>query len=134
MGNLSPPRRLIVNADDFGRSRSINAAVIGAQRDGTLTTASLMVTDPASEVALSLEPAGVRHRDRERLGLRPEPPAADAGSVLVPRAPGRWSLAFSRRTCLPLSRSCRPGASRVAPRRDQTPPRGVRPVAERAGG
>ena len=29
------PRRLIVNADDFGRSASINAAVIRAHRERT---------------------------------------------------------------------------------------------------
>ena len=42
----SRPRRLIVNADDFGRSSSINAAVIKAHRGGVPTTASLMV-EPA---------------------------------------------------------------------------------------
>ncbi len=36
-------RRLIVNADDFGRSDSINRAVWEAQERGILTTASLMV-------------------------------------------------------------------------------------------
>ena len=35
--------RLIVNADDFGLSRSVNEAVIRAHREGILTTASLMV-------------------------------------------------------------------------------------------
>ena len=39
-------RRLIVNADDFGRSQSINEAVIRAHREGILTTASLMVNEP----------------------------------------------------------------------------------------
>jgi len=39
------PRRLIVNADDFGRSASINDAVIRAHRGGILTTASLMVNE-----------------------------------------------------------------------------------------
>ncbi|MGN6555903.1 MAG: ChbG/HpnK family deacetylase, partial [Verrucomicrobiota bacterium] len=38
-------RRLVVNADDFGRSRSINEAVIRAHRDGILTSASLMVNE-----------------------------------------------------------------------------------------
>jgi hypothetical protein len=32
-------RRLVVNADDFGRSRAINQAVIRAHREGILTTA-----------------------------------------------------------------------------------------------
>ena len=53
-GPASPPRRLIVNADDFGRSASINEAVIRAHREGILTTASLMVNEPAFEEAVSL--------------------------------------------------------------------------------
>lgn len=54
---MNPPRRLIVNADDFGRSRSINEAVIRAHREGILTTASLMVNEPdcAEAVALAKE-------------------------------------------------------------------------------
>ena len=47
-------RRLIVNADDFGRSGSINQAVIRAHREGILTTASLMVNGGAFEEAVSL--------------------------------------------------------------------------------
>src|SRR5882672_6727530 len=47
-------RRLIVNADDFGRSRSINAAVIRAHREGILTSASLMVNEEASDEAVAL--------------------------------------------------------------------------------
>ncbi len=47
-------RRLIVNADDFGRSSSINEAVVRAHRDGILTTASLMVNEPACAPAVSL--------------------------------------------------------------------------------
>jgi hopanoid biosynthesis associated protein HpnK len=47
-------RRLIVNADDFGRSHSINEAVIRAHREGILTTASLMVNEPACAEAVAL--------------------------------------------------------------------------------
>lgn len=47
-------RRLIVNADDFGRSQSINEAVIRAHREGILTTASLMVNEPACAEAVAL--------------------------------------------------------------------------------
>jgi hopanoid biosynthesis associated protein HpnK len=47
-------RRLIVNADDFGRSPSVNQAIIRAHREGILTTASLMVNEPACEEAVSL--------------------------------------------------------------------------------
>ena len=46
--------RLIVNADDFGRSRSINEAVIRAHREGILTTANLMVNEPSSAEAVAL--------------------------------------------------------------------------------
>ena len=51
---VAPRRRLIVNADDFGRSHSINAAVIHAHREGILTTASLMVNEPACAEAVAL--------------------------------------------------------------------------------
>jgi hopanoid biosynthesis associated protein HpnK len=47
-------RRLIVNADDFGRSPSINAAVIRAHREGILTSASLMVNEIAFDEAVEL--------------------------------------------------------------------------------
>lgn len=47
-------RRLIINADDFGRSRSINEAVIRAHREGVLTTASLMVNEPDCAAAVTL--------------------------------------------------------------------------------
>ena len=49
-----PPRRLIVNADDFGRSQSINQAVVRAHREGILTSASLMVNEPFAEEAAAL--------------------------------------------------------------------------------
>jgi hopanoid biosynthesis associated protein HpnK len=54
---MAPPdavRRLIVNADDFGASPSINQAVIRAHQDGILTTASLMVNEPACADAVRL--------------------------------------------------------------------------------
>jgi hopanoid biosynthesis associated protein HpnK len=46
--------RLIVNADDFGRSRSVNEAVIRAHREGILTSASLMVNEPGFDEAVKL--------------------------------------------------------------------------------
>ena len=63
---MAPPeaaRRLIVNADDFGRSRSINEAVIRAHREGILTTASLMVNEPACAEAVTLA------RENPKLGV-----------------------------------------------------------------
>jgi hopanoid biosynthesis associated protein HpnK len=58
-----PTRRLIVNADDFGRSSAINAAVIQAHQAGILTTASLMVNGSACSEAVALA------RDNPRLGV-----------------------------------------------------------------
>ncbi|MCP5519660.1 MAG: hopanoid biosynthesis-associated protein HpnK [Verrucomicrobiales bacterium] len=57
------PRRLIVNADDFGRTTAINAAVREAHREGILTTASLMVNEAAVDEAVAIAHA---HR---RLGV-----------------------------------------------------------------
>lgn len=47
-------RRLVVNADDFGLSRTINEAVIRAHREGILTTASLMVNEASCGEAVEL--------------------------------------------------------------------------------
>lgn len=47
-------RRLIVNADDFGLSHSVNQAVIRAHREGVLTTASLMVNEAGFDEAVQL--------------------------------------------------------------------------------
>jgi chitin disaccharide deacetylase len=47
-------RRLVVNADDFGLSHSVNEAVIRAHRDGILTSASLMVNEPGFGEAVKL--------------------------------------------------------------------------------
>ena len=55
------PSRLIVNADDFGLSESVNAAVLEAYDRGILTSCSLMVGEAAA-------PAAVRAA-RERPGL-----------------------------------------------------------------
>ena len=52
--SLRPARRLVVNADDFGRSQSINQAVIRAHREGILTSASLMVNEPRAAEAAAL--------------------------------------------------------------------------------
>jgi chitin disaccharide deacetylase len=54
MARSDGERRLVVTADDFGESSSINAAVIRAHRDGILTTASLMVNGGAAAEAVEL--------------------------------------------------------------------------------
>ena len=45
---------VIVNADDFGMSGRVNAAVQKAHREGILTTASLMVAEPAWQEAVEI--------------------------------------------------------------------------------
>ncbi len=45
--------RLVVTADDFGLTRSVNEAVEAAHRDGILTSASLMVAGDAAADAVS---------------------------------------------------------------------------------
>jgi len=54
MERAKQTRQLIVNADDFGRSASINAAVIRAHKEGILTTASLMVNGSGFSEAVEL--------------------------------------------------------------------------------
>lgn len=63
MTHPGPKRRLVVNADDFGRSSSINQAVIRAHREGILTSASLMVNEAACAEAVALA------RENPRLGV-----------------------------------------------------------------
>jgi chitin disaccharide deacetylase len=53
-GRLAAARRLIVNADDFGRSQSINQAVLRAHREGILTSASLMVNEACAAEAVDM--------------------------------------------------------------------------------
>jgi len=52
--NHANRRRLIVNADDFGRSSEINEAVVRAHSEGILTTASLMVNGSHADEAIKL--------------------------------------------------------------------------------
>ena len=50
-------RRVIVTADDFGRSPEINQAIIEAHQKGILTCASLMVSEAAADEAVALAKA-----------------------------------------------------------------------------
>ena len=45
---------LIINADDFGVSHSVNAAIIQAHEEGVLTSTSLMVSGDAAQEAIAL--------------------------------------------------------------------------------
>src|SRR5674476_758155 len=61
--NRKSIHRLIVNADDFGLSHSVNEAVIRAHRDGILTSASLMVNEPGFDETVKLA------KDNPKLGV-----------------------------------------------------------------
>ena len=56
-------RYLIVNADDFGLTESVNRGILAAHDEGIVTSASLMVERPAAHEAADLA------RERPRLGL-----------------------------------------------------------------
>ena len=51
---MSPRRRLIVNADDFGYSRDINEGIVEGHRKGIVTAATLMPNGKAFEHAVEL--------------------------------------------------------------------------------
>jgi chitin disaccharide deacetylase len=72
-------RRLIVNADDFGASSSINRAVVQAHQHGILTTASLMVNGAAVNEAIELA------RQNPKLGVGLHLSLAFGTSALPPR-------------------------------------------------
>lgn len=76
-------RRLVVNADDFGRSLAVNEAVERAHREGILTTASLMVGGEAMDDAVA------RARRLPKLGVGLHLTLVCGRSVLPPgRIPG----------------------------------------------
>ncbi len=47
-------KRLIINADDFGFTRDVNAGIVHAHREGVLTSATLMATGNAFDDAVRL--------------------------------------------------------------------------------
>ncbi|MGH2841718.1 MAG: carbohydrate deacetylase [Solirubrobacteraceae bacterium] len=60
---MSAACRLVVNADDFGRSAAINRGILRAHRDGIVTSTSLMVRYPDAA------PAAAAARANAQLGL-----------------------------------------------------------------
>lgn len=80
---MTPDRRLVVNADDFGLSPAVNAGVLRAHAEGIVTTASLMVRQPAAEHAV----AGALAHPRLALGLH-----LDLGEWV--RRDGGWAPAY----------------------------------------
>ncbi len=51
---MAAPRQLVVNADDFGFTRDVNAGVIEAHRNGVLTATTLMANGEAFDDAARL--------------------------------------------------------------------------------
>ena len=49
---IYPRRRIIINADDFGLSRSVNQAIIDVYKKGNLTSTTLLVNMPGTEDAI----------------------------------------------------------------------------------
>jgi hopanoid biosynthesis associated protein HpnK len=49
-----PMVRVIINADDFGLSQSVNEGIVKAHREGILTSATLMANTPGFEQAAAL--------------------------------------------------------------------------------
>jgi hopanoid biosynthesis associated protein HpnK len=87
--------KLVVNADDFGRSAEINRAVERAHRQGVLNSASLMIAGDAAEEAVEL----ARRNPRLSVGLHLV--LVDGPTILCGMAANRpvrlgLSYAFSR--------------------------------------
>jgi predicted glycoside hydrolase/deacetylase ChbG (UPF0249 family) len=78
-GAVVNERRLIVNADDFGLSRSVTDGVLKSHHHGIVTSASLMVNQPASEYALEAL------REMPNLGVGIHLNLCAGRSVLSPR-------------------------------------------------
>ncbi len=62
---MKPPRRLIVNADDFGLSPGVNRGIVKAHEQGVVTGASLMVRWPSAADASDY----ARHHPSLSVGL-----------------------------------------------------------------
>lgn len=90
-------RRLIVNADDLGRTAGINEGIFAAHRDGIVTSATLMVAYPAAAeaaAALGDHPGLGVGLHVQLTGGRPTLPAGRVPSLVdaegrLPRQPER---------------------------------------------
>jgi predicted glycoside hydrolase/deacetylase ChbG (UPF0249 family) len=74
-----PPLRLVVNGDDFGYSEAINAAIVRCHVEGILTSATLLVNQPATRAAIRSV------RDHPTLGVGWHVNLTEGGPVLPPR-------------------------------------------------
>jgi chitin disaccharide deacetylase len=82
---MAGERFLIVNADDLGLSEAVNAGIAEAHERGIVTSASLMVRQPAAEAAAR----GARRYPRLAIGLHIDLGQWDYES-------GEWKLAYER--------------------------------------
>jgi len=71
-------KRLIVNADEFGRTAGVNRGILDAHDRGIVTSASLLVTSPAAPEAVRLSAAA------PRLGVGLTFAFTDAAAALPP--------------------------------------------------
>lgn len=74
-------KQLIVNADDFGLTESVNRGVLEAHRQGILTSATLMTNGAAFESAVALARAAPRLGVGVHLNLSEGRPVSEPGSV-----------------------------------------------------
>ena len=78
-------KRLIVNADDFGFTRGVNAGIIRAFKDGILTSATLMANGDAFDEAVAMARANPKLGVGCHLvavGGRPVAPPAEISSLV----------------------------------------------------
>jgi hopanoid biosynthesis associated protein HpnK len=73
--------RLIVNADDFGESPVVNAAIMQAFHEGILTSTSLMVTGEGFEQAVQLARANPKLRIGLHITLLEDRPCLPAEAI-----------------------------------------------------
>jgi len=81
-GHRRAMKRLIVNADDFGRAIGVNAGILRAHRDGIVTATTLMVGGPAADDAARIARATPSLDVGVHLTLTYGRPAADPGRIL----------------------------------------------------
>jgi predicted glycoside hydrolase/deacetylase ChbG (UPF0249 family) len=80
-GDRTAVKRLIVNADDFGRAPGINAGILRAHREGIVTAATLMVSAPATDDAARIARATPSLDVGVHLTLTYAGPVTDPGRV-----------------------------------------------------
>lgn len=74
-------KQLIVNADDFGLTESLNRGILDAHRDGIVTSATLMANGIAFESALAASKRFYRLGIGVHLNLTEGKPVADAAQI-----------------------------------------------------